>query len=264
MEARRLLIGFVLLFVAGVLTASSFAELDPETCVGVWLFDEGEGNIAADSSGEGNDGQLMREPAWVDGKFGSALEFGSNKYVDCGDDKSLSITKTITVQAWVEFGGSPSSAIIISKYGVSGSGLSYMLVINGDSGAPGKASFYLSGWKHFRTQINDSDWHHLAATVSSEGIDLYVDGELDSHYGGVSSISASNSTVTIGAPNSNGWGTSFKGVIDDVAIFDVALEEEDILTLMNKGLKESLYPSAVDVSGKLTTTWAAIKGSVQE
>jgi hypothetical protein len=134
-----------------------------------------------------------------------------------------------------------------------------MLVINGDGGAPGKASFYLSGWKHFSTQINDGDWHHLAATVSSAGIDLYVDGELDTHYAGVPSISASNSTVTIGAPNSNNWGTSFSGVIDDVAIFDVALEKEDILTLMNQGLEESLYPSAVDVSGKLTTTWANIK-----
>ena len=134
-----------------------------------------------------------------------------------------------------------------------------MLVINGDAGAPGKASFYLSGWKHFTTQINDNHWHHLAATVSSEGIDLYVDGELDSHYGGVQSISVSNSTVTIGAPNSNNWGTAFQGLIDDAAIFDVALEEEDILTLMNKGLKESLYPSVVDVSGKLITTWANIK-----
>jgi hypothetical protein len=260
MKAKCLLIGVVVLFIAGVLTASSFAELDPETCIGVWLFDEDEGDIAADSSKEGNDGQLVGNPAWVEGKFGSALEFvGANKYVDCGDEESLSITKTITVQAWVEFEGSPSSAIVISKYGVSGSGLSYMLVINGDGGASGKASFYLSGWRHFSTQINDGDWHHLAATVNSEGIDLYVDGELDIHYAGVPTISVSNSTVTIGAPNSNNWGTSFSGVIDDVAIFDVALEKEDILTLMNQGLEESLYPSAVDVSGKLTTTWANIK-----
>jgi hypothetical protein len=259
MKARCLLIGVVALFAAGVLTASSYAELDPETCVGVWLFDEDEGDIAADSSGKGNNGELTGGPAWVDGKFGGALEFDGSSKVDCGDDDSLSITKTITVQAWVEFEGSPSSAIIISKYGVSGSGLSYMLVINGDGGAPGNASFYLGGWKHFKTQINDNDWHHLAATVSSGGIDLYVDGELDSHYGGVSSISVSTSTVTIGAPNSNNWGASFRGVIDDAAIFDVALEEEDILTLMNKGLKESLYPSAVDVSGKLTITWANIK-----
>ena len=60
MKAKYLSIGVVVLFIAGVLTASSFAELDPETCVGVWLFDEGEGDIAADSSGEGNDA-----PFWV-------------------------------------------------------------------------------------------------------------------------------------------------------------------------------------------------------
>jgi len=259
MKAEYLLIGVVVLFIAGVLTASSFAELDPETCVGVWLFDEDEGDIAADSSKEGNDGQLVGNPAWVEGKFGSALEFvGANKYVDCGDEESLSITKTITVQAWVEFEGSPSSAIIISKYGVSGSGLSYMLVINGDAGAAGKASFYLSGWKHFSTPINDGDWHHLAATVSSEGMDLYVDGKLDTALGGVPKISVSDSTVTIGATNSNGWGTGFNGLIDEVAVFNVALEEEDILTLMKKGLKKTLI-TAVSPSGKLTTTWSEIK-----
>ena len=37
----------------------------------------------------------------------------------------------------------------------------------------------------------------------------------------------------------------------------MALEEQDIQTLMNKGLKESL--AAVDPSGKLATTWSEIK-----
>ena len=259
MKVKYLLIGVVVLFIAGVLTASSFAELDPKTCVGMWLFNEGKGDVAKDSSEGKNDGTLVNSPKWVQGKFGGALQFnGSNNYVDCGDRANLSITKAITVQAWVEFGGSPSSAIIISKYGVSGSGLSYMLVINGDGGAPGKASFFLSDWRHFSTQISDSKWHHLAATVSSEAIDLYVDGKLDSALAGVASISASNSTVTIGAPNSNAWGSSFNGLIDEVAVFNVALEEGDILTLMKKGLKESFF-SAVDLSGKLTTTWANIK-----
>jgi hypothetical protein len=259
MKVRFLWIGVVVLFIAGVLlTASSFAKLDLKTCVGMWLFDEGSGTTAKDSSGNKNDGTLMNGPKWVGGKFGKALEFNGSAYADCGRGANLSITKTITVQAWVEFGGSPSSAIIISKYGKSGSGLSYMLVINGDGGAPGKASFYLSGWRHFNTQINDSHWHHLAATVSSKAIDLYVDGKLDSALGGVPTISASDSTVTIGAPNSNGWGTFFNGLIDEVAVFNVALLEEDILTLMKKGLKKTLI-TAVFPSGKLTTTWAVIK-----
>ena len=259
MKVRFLWIGVVVLFIAGVLlTASSFAKLDPQTCVGMWLLDEDRGDVAKDSSGGKNDGTLKNNPKWVEGKFDGALQFNGSAYVDCGRGENLSITKTITVQAWVEFGGSPSSAIIISKYGKSGSGLSYMLVINGDGGAPGKASWYLSGWRHFKTPINDSDWHHLAATVSSEGMDLYVDGKLDTALGGVSSISASDSTVTIGAPNSNGWGTGFNGLIDEVAVFNVALLEEDILTLMKKGLKKTLI-TAVSPSGKLATTWGDLK-----
>jgi len=260
MKVRYLLIGVVVLYIAGVLTASSYAKIDPKTCVGAWLFDEGKGDIAKDSSEGKNDGTLENSPKWVQGKFGGALQFnGANAHVDCGDRANLSITKTITVQAWVKFGGSPSSAIIISKYGVSGSGLSYMLVINGDGGAPGKASFFLGSWRHYITQINDNNWHHLAATVSSEAIDLYVDGEVDSALAGLASISASNSTVTIGAPNSNAWGSSFNGFIDEVAVFNVALEEGDILTLMNKGMEQALGLVAVDPSGKLTATWSAIK-----
>lgn len=236
----------------------SYAKLDVSTCVGMWLLDEARGDVAKDSSGGKNDGTLKNNPKWVEGKFDGALQFNGSAYVDCGRGENLSITKTITVQAWVEFGGGPSSAIIISKYGKSGSGLSYMLVINGDGGAPGKASWYLSGWRHFKTPINDSDWHHLAATVSSEGMDLYVDGKLDTALGGVPKISVSDSTVTIGAPNSNGWGTGFNGLIDEVAVFNVALLEEDILTLMKKGLKKTLI-TAVSPSGQLTTTWGDIK-----
>ena len=53
----------------------STAEIDFETAVGIWLFDEGKGGVAGDISGQGNDGELVKSPSWVKGKFGSALEF---------------------------------------------------------------------------------------------------------------------------------------------------------------------------------------------
>ena len=43
--------------------------------IGYWTFDEGSGNVAADSSGNGNDGTLEGGPNWVSGQLGSALEF---------------------------------------------------------------------------------------------------------------------------------------------------------------------------------------------
>ena len=38
------------------------AELDPKTVVGMWLFDEGKGNTAADASENGNDGKIENNP----------------------------------------------------------------------------------------------------------------------------------------------------------------------------------------------------------
>ena len=35
------------------------ADIDPESIVGAWLFDEASGKVAKDSSDKGNDGDLV-------------------------------------------------------------------------------------------------------------------------------------------------------------------------------------------------------------
>ena len=50
--------------------------------IGAWLFDEGSGEEAKDSSGRDVDGVLVGGPEWVDGVFGKALKLEPNKYVD--------------------------------------------------------------------------------------------------------------------------------------------------------------------------------------
>ena len=82
MRARYLLIGVAVLFAVSVLTASSYAKIDPKTCVGMWLFDEGKGDTAADSSGNKNDGTLKNNPKWVDGKLDKALSFDVSNCVE--------------------------------------------------------------------------------------------------------------------------------------------------------------------------------------
>ena len=61
----------VLLMLAFVQTGSA---IEREGLVGLWLFDEGEGEVLKDLSGNGNDGQIAGAK-WVKGKFGKALEF---------------------------------------------------------------------------------------------------------------------------------------------------------------------------------------------
>ena len=57
----RLILAYVSLIVIGLIpTGQISAEIDSESIVGVWLFDEGSGKTARDSSGKGNNGNLSR------------------------------------------------------------------------------------------------------------------------------------------------------------------------------------------------------------
>jgi hypothetical protein len=61
------------------------AALDPADAVGVWLFDEGEGEVAIDQSGLGNDGTLVNATWTDDAAFGKALAFnGTDACVETG------------------------------------------------------------------------------------------------------------------------------------------------------------------------------------
>jgi len=39
MKAKCLLVSMAVLFVAGILASPTYAKIDPETMVGMWLFD---------------------------------------------------------------------------------------------------------------------------------------------------------------------------------------------------------------------------------
>ena len=78
-------------------------KTDP-SLVGYWPFEEKTGKKADDASGNRNDGKLIDGPKWVEGKFGSALEFGGgSSYVEVADDPSLDLTNVATVMAWFKF-----------------------------------------------------------------------------------------------------------------------------------------------------------------
>lgn len=78
------------------------AEIDPESIVGAWLFDEGRGDITEDFSGNGNDGKIVGAK-WVQGKFGRALEFdGKDDWVEV---PMIGTFDEITITAWVNSTG---------------------------------------------------------------------------------------------------------------------------------------------------------------
>ncbi len=103
-------------------------------------------------------------------------------------------------------------------------------------------------------------WIHFAAvydsTSDSSELKVYVDGVLSGQSARPGKISTTTNPVEFGRW---GGGSYFVGIIDEAAIFNIALTEEDIQTTMNDGLEKLLKGHAVNPNARLTITWGDIK-----
>jgi len=240
-----------------MLIGQSFAKIDPETCVGLWLFDEGSGDVANDSSGHKNDGKFTGSPKWVNGKFGKALQLdGSSASVDCGNTATLDLptNSAVTMCAWVNsaVGSTGAWQGIMAKrtanysYGINFINTAFQVYSSSGSG--------VQGWAYL---LPKNEWVHIVGIMSKDPTQLYVNGELFGGAGkGPGGGAFSNAANLFRIGSSGTIGEYFNGIIDDVAVFDVALTADDITSIMNKGLGSML---AVSQSGKLATAWGSIK-----
>ena len=261
MKVRHLLIGVVVLFVVCLLVNSSYAKIDPKTCVGMWLFDDGSGTVAKDSSASKNDGTLSNGPKWVDGKLVKGVSFdGVDDFVGLASQPA--ITKGFTFSAWVKRNAdTPGCQEVFNNHqfflrtqpeGEVATNPFETFVNLADGTVEPRASSGVAS--------TVGQWFFVAVTWDKTTLKIYVDGEFKGQSTRTGALVSTPVTAQIGrGEQTNLTANSFNGIIDDVAIFSVVLEEGDVLTLMNQGLKVSLGLAAVDLSGKLTTTWANIK-----
>ena len=254
----RLAIACVNLIVISLMFFSiSDAKIDPETVAGMWLFDEGKGKVAKDSSDNGNDGELMNDPKWVDGKFGKALEFdGQDDYVDAGEAEILKPIADVTFVVWLYWLG--GNYVLASGGQTSSTG--YAITHNPDTNQIwfGVGTSKKSANTGYIPAPPKKVWHHLAGTYDDAKGELiaYVDGkEYATVKAGGNALENKWPSLHIGKPN-NTDAYYIQGVIDEVAVFNVALTEDDINAIMARGLEKA---SAVFASGKLATSWGAIK-----
>ena len=242
----------------------SSAKVDLKTTAGMWLFDEGTGTQARDSSGEDNHGKLMNGPKWVKGKFGGALEFdGVDDIVVSGSKLGISGNAERTTAFWIRPTSSEGFQLIVA-WGQAGDQKAYWAEYNGNQG--GANTIRVAGYDgdiYTKSKLLPlNQWHHVAVVYPGKvsGTKLYYNGvSQEILLWGKEALNTVDTPVTIGdAPFLHKINRrAFKGAIDEVVIYSVALAEADIKRIMTEGFQAT--PTAVSSSGKLASIWGAIK-----
>jgi hypothetical protein len=206
-----------------------------------WSFDEGSGTTAYDSAGS-NDGTLVNGPNWTAGQIGGGLSFdGTNDSIDVGDppDGSLDFgVADFTLSVWFKTSMTAPGFFVCKR--AKGYYAGYDFYIEKD----GKVFARIAdGWSvpDARTTagFNDGLWHHAAAVYDRDGvIRIYVDGVSKATSGSIGWIGSvnNNEPFTIGDRNDPGHHYYFKGSIDEVMIFNMALSSEEVRRLYLEGL----------------------------
>jgi hypothetical protein len=221
-----------------ILLADNWLWDDTLGASGYWRLDEGVGGIARDRKGL-HDGILMNMDAisWSYGAQGMCLAFdGSNDYVEISSYKGITGTASRTCSAWIKTSGSTSNMVIMD-WGTAVSGQKWLFGIF----ATGQLALYT--WTPYiqtNITVTDNQWHHVAAVLTNDGtpdvseIKLYVDGLLQattvSSSQAINTVSAAN--VLLGACDYAGTkGFYFKGLIDEVGIYNRAMTDTEITLL---------------------------------
>jgi len=220
----------------------------------MWLFDDAKGGTAKDFSGRGHDGKIDGAES-VDGKkFGKALSFdGADDFVDCGMEE-YDFGDTVSFVLWLQHIGGDYRAVINNGYTDAGFDIRFG---REDAGTRLYAIMRTTeAQERFLLEllVPPDEWHHIALVYDGKTVDYYLDGSSEANGNLTGKITEVADPVVMATNAKPEW---YSGLLDEVAIFKVALTKKDIQNIMSQGLEKAA--TAVDFSGKLAATWSSIK-----
>jgi len=236
-----ILAGIIIVSMAGATNQATFAKAKvfansmrdsmAQSIVSEWKFD-GNANDTWGSnngtwtgpSGANTTANYRPESECV---FGQCLNLdGTDDYVDCGNNDSLSPTNSITVSGWVK-STTPKSGLGVITKGPATGDYDYMLYLSTST-----FTFYLKDTTGANRAAKtttivwaDGQWHYFAGSFNNGTIYLYVDGQLrETSSTTLINIRNSTNSLLIG----KGWGQILAGSIDEVRIYNSAISTAQI------------------------------------
>ena len=259
-----LLIGTLCILTVKVQDASAEA-LDPDLVL-YFDYEDFEGKTVLEKSGRGYDGEINGKITQSDdGKFGKAGQFAAGSFLDLDGpnvDPDDIPTEGMSVVAWINVEAISDMAIFNARAGdgtwlvhpeARGDG-NYRWLNRGPN--PGRTIFDIRAGKNVA-----NEWQHYAGTYSrADGkAILYINGK-----------KVGEEASRLDTPIADNWGQGarvgfnidnkrpFTGLMDELNVWKRGLTEEEVNAIMNDSVEAFL---AVEVHGKLTTTWGSLKAS---
>jgi len=240
--------------------------------VGWWKLDDGAGTIAVDSSTNGNDALLFEgadnadrtiegtpiaNPMWIEGRLGGALRLdggdstaNNGDYIDLPIDDLISELEACTISTWVNWAGEVDNGWQrIFDFGIDTTYNMFLTPNNGDGYF--RFAMTVGGWTD-EDQVNydnpfpSNEWTYCAVTMEPNGVGaaihtLYLNGEVagqnvNARYVPRDLAVEGESAITYNWIGRSMYADSyFGGAVDNFQIYDQALNNNQIVTLMEKG-----------------------------
>ena len=197
--------------------------------VGYWPFDDD----AQDLSGNTNNG-INNGAIFVDGKINKALSFdGVDDYVTIANSDDFDFgSGEFSVEFWTKTDSS-SRQWVGTRYENYGPGwglgtqnnhtLGYIRTLESGTGKK-----EIEG----TVDVSNNDWHHLIMVRIGDKIKIYTDGNFEKE-GTLAGDVNNDEPVEIGRISWSGGSQYFKGFIDEVKIYNRALDDAEILEHYN-------------------------------
>lgn len=210
-----------------------------------------------DLSGYSNNGTAIAAAnglTYVNGIAGKALKFDGASYIEVNDSDSLDMDKGFTCSVWIRIDAYGNSGVtfqpIIDKLDggtllwrnrsayralVSFDDKSQIDVHRGDAASEGFAAV-------FGTPRTANRWYMVTMTANGEDTKCYVDGVLKQTIKRKNFIPHSMGKLLIGSNVTNNNSSYFKGIMDELRLYNYELPAKDVQDLYN--LRDTLSVSA--------------------
>jgi hypothetical protein len=195
-------------------------------------------------------------PEIVEGKYGDALRFSGQNWVEVVDSETLRITDALTMAAWVYPESIAGEQTICTKdrgY--------YLQLRNGNIGNYGY-NLSAPGYHVSPDAVPLDQWSHIAMSWDGDELVQYLNGKIVNSVSTSGQIATTDDSIGIGAEvriPSRGeaeW-RFYTGIIDDVLVFNASKTEAEINEIMAGGYL------AVSAQGKLALTWGGLKQMIR-